>query len=185
MQTGTRCSVFLCPGGDDLRRCSDLIRAIAAEEGSRPFEPHLTLRSGWADDADLLCREVKKICREQAPLVLRLRRVASTEEYFRSLFFEFEWNPRIDSLHERLARLIRREEERPFVPHLSLMYKEMPLEEKERLAAGIRPWGEEMLFDRLQVTVLDDPKGDWGDIGRWRSLFSARLKGERGTCAGF
>lgn len=177
MQTGTRCSVFLCPGGDDLRRCSDLIRTIAAEEGSRPFEPHLTLRSGWTDDPDLLCSRVRSICREEAPLTLRLRRVAFTEEYFRSLFFEFERNPRLDSLHERLARLIWREEERPFVPHVSLMYKEMPLKEKERLAAVIRPWGEEMFFNRLQVTVLDEPKGDWSDVGRWRRLFSARLRG--------
>ncbi|HWI40373.1 MAG TPA: hypothetical protein VNX25_02665 [Verrucomicrobiae bacterium] len=172
------CSIFLSPAPGDAAWASRLISDLAAAHGTIPFEPHLTLHSGVGDPlvaGEVLAAEAAAL----SPRRLRVRRIGATEEFFRSVFIEFQVEDRLLQLREVVKPLLEREKERPFLPHLSLLYAEMPLVRKEEIAAGVCV-PPTLTFDRLKIVTLRDPDRGWGDFRGWETLREIPLSGVAG-----
>lgn len=168
-------AVFLTPATDDCRYAEGLIRELSAKLDAPLFEPHLTLCSGVTAEPGPLIRAVAEAARGLAPLTLRVRRIGCTEEYFRTIFIEFEPDPVLAGLHERLGALLERRNGAVFLPHLSLLYREMPLADKEALARRLRLDRSVLRFDGLKVVVPGNQAAGWRDTLRWETLFRLAL----------
>ncbi|MCM2357319.1 MAG: hypothetical protein NDI77_04170 [Geobacteraceae bacterium] len=179
MTRGTRsAAVFLTPAADDYRYAEGLIRELSAKLDAPLFEPHLTLCSGVTAEPGLLIRVVAEAARGLAPLTLRVRRIGCTEEYFRSIFIEFEPDPVLAGLHERLGELLERRDSAVFLPHLSLLYLEMPLADKQALTRRLRLDRRVLRFDGLKVVAPGNAEAGWRDTLRWEALFRVALSDE-------
>lgn len=170
-------SVFLTPAADDFGYAGRLVRQLSERFGTPCFEPHLTLCSGSVDDMDPLIKIVAEMAGELPPLSLRIKGIGCSDDYFRTLFVAFEPDSLLAGLHERLGEIIRRREGALFRPHLSLLYREMPLAEKETLARSLQPDRNVIRFDGVKVVAPGNVVAGWRDILRWETLYLALLGG--------
>jgi putative hydrolase of the HAD superfamily len=173
-----RCSVFLTPAGDDYAYLDKLIREICAGCGLTPFEPHVTLYSGTFTDPPLLEKAVDAAVAGVSPISLTVRGVAFTTEYFKTLYIEFDEQPLLRRIHERLKEECGDLSPYRLAPHLSLLYADLPLREKVLLAGRITLDRGEMRFAEVRiVTPLNRAEG-WRDTMQWRIIYRAGLSGK-------
>src|SRR6266498_2801590 len=128
-----RYSVFLTPSGADFAYTTNLIRELCDKYDGPPFEPHVTVYSGELSELDTLAKMVSAAVSGIRPFSLNVRRIGCGEEYFKSLFIEFEEDPALKEIHERIRAGVEIESGYELVPHLSLLYSDMPLPHKEAL----------------------------------------------------
>lgn len=168
-----RYSLFLTPSPDDFAYTADLIRDLSASQGTAPFEPHVTVHSGNLRDLETLMALVTDAVTAIPPFALRIRGVASSESYFRSLFMEFEESPLLRGIHDRM----RGGGEKGYLldPHLSLMYGEMPRHRREALARGVKLERSEIHFDQVKIMTPRNRQKGWRDTVQWQTLFRFRL----------
>jgi putative hydrolase of the HAD superfamily len=175
-------SVFLTPSGADFAYADNLIREICGKYDGPAFEPHVTVYSGEFSDLDALKKAVSAAVSGIRPFSLRVRGVGCGEEYFRSLFIEFEEDSVLREIHERIRVGVETESEYKLVPHMSLLYSDMPLRHKEALAKRVVPDRSGIHFDELKIVTPRNREVGWRDTGQWQTLFRVGL-GEAGRGA--
>jgi putative hydrolase of the HAD superfamily len=170
-----RYSLFLTPSGADYEYAANLIRELCGKFDVPAFEPHVTIHSGELDDLEELKKLVSAAVSGIEPFYLHVRRVGCGGEYFRSLFIEFEDAPELRVIYERMRAEIGSESGYEPVPHLSLLYGDMPLREKEALAKRVVMDRSAIHFDQVKIVTPRNRKEGWRDTGQWQTLFHAGL----------
>jgi len=170
-----RYSLFLTPSGADFAYTANLIRELCGKNDGPPFEPHVTVYSGEFSDLDALRKVVSNAVSGIRPFSLHIRRVGCGEEYFKSLFIEFEEDSVLRKIHERIRTGVETESGYELVPHLSLLYSDMPLRHKEALAKRVVPDRSGIHFDEVKIVTPRNRKEGWRDTGQWQTLFRVRL----------
>jgi putative hydrolase of the HAD superfamily len=171
-----RVAVFLTPAADDFRYADGIIRELSAKFGAPLFEPHLTVCSGLCADPELLKGIVAEAARSIPLLALRVRGIGSSEAYFRTLYVEFEPDLLLTGLRERMGSVVARPDNVTYLPHLSLLYREMPLAEKKAVARRLVMDRTELTFDALKVVAPANIREGWRDTLRWQTLFREALR---------
>jgi putative hydrolase of the HAD superfamily len=170
-----RCSVFLTPCCADFEYTANLIREMCGTCDGHPFEPHVTVYSGAFPDPDALREVVSAATTGIRPFSLRVRRIGCREEYFRSLFIEFDEDPVLSEIRDRIKAAITCETEHVPFPHLSLLYCDGPLRDKEALAKQVALDRRMITFDELKIVTPGNLKEGWRDTAQWQTLFRVRL----------
>lgn len=174
-----RYSVFLTPARHDYEHTAGIIRELCAKYGKEPFEPHLTLLSGDLTDLVGLKSVVSEAASEGAPITLQIRRVACDETYFRAVYLEFNVNSKLRLLRERILAATGAESTGLFVPHLSLLYSDMPLHRKQAAAGRVVTGRPEIRFDEIKIVSPRNRFEGWRDTSQWQPLFRCRFGTER------
>ncbi len=174
-----RYSVFLTPSGADFDYTATLIRELCDKYDGHPFEPHVTVLSGNLVDLDELKRAVSAAVSGIQPFSLPVRRIGCSEAYFRSLFIEFEEAHPLREIRERMLSGLETEPADEFVPHLSLLYSEMPLRHKQALAKRLVLDRFEIHCDEVKIVTPRNRKEGWRDTGQWQTLYRVRLGSDR------
>jgi putative hydrolase of the HAD superfamily len=170
-----RVAIFLAPAADDFRYADGIIGELSARLDAPLFEPHLTVCSGLCSDPGLLSGVVAEAAEVLPPLSLRVKGVGCSEAFFRTLYIEFEPDPFLNGLRERVGIMVEQPDGGTFLPHLSLLYREMPLAEKEALARRLRLNRTELTFDSLKVVTPANIREGWRDTRRWKTLSRVQL----------
>ena len=173
-----RCSVFLTPAPDDFASLARMITEISAKYDAPPFEPHVTLYSGLFPDPAAVGKGLTAAVSGTPPLTLRVRGIGCTTDYFKTLFIEFEENALLRDLHDRIQAACGVDSGHELRPHLSLLYADLPLGDKQSLARRISPDRTEIRFDEVKlVTPLNVQEG-WRDPMLWKTLSRVKLGGQ-------
>ena len=154
-----------------------MIEGLCAACDASPFEPHVTVYSADLPDLDLLKQAVIGAVAEIGPFFLRTAGIGCSEEYFKSLYVAFRDSALLRGIHERLKVGLGEDSGYRLVPHLSLLYSDIPLGKKEELARRMVLERDEILFDRVKVVSPGNVREGWRDVMEWRTLFSVRLGG--------
>lgn len=170
-----RFSVFLTPAKEDFIYAESLIQRLSSEYDAAPFEPHVTVFSGDLDDPEALMSLLLRLTRGVKPFCLRVKGIGCSEEYFRTLFVEFEESPALQDIYRAVREGVQKESGYRLVPHMSLLYKEMPLTQKEALAKRVSFDREEVLFDCLKLVTPENRLEGWRDTACWKSLLRVSL----------
>ena len=128
-----RFSVFLTPAAEDRDWCEKEISKLAACYNVPAFEPHVTIYSGpCADEAELetIRRTLGEIAAKTAPITLKIGSLDVSDQLFKSLFISFEENPSLRHIHQRLKNANDQADGYELIPHLSLLYADIPLDER-------------------------------------------------------
>ena len=171
-----RYSVFLTPGGADFAYTDNLIRELSGMYGAPLFEPHVTVYSGTLTDVDALKKAISTAVSGIRPFALRVRRVGCGESYFKSLFIEFEENLILREIHDRIRAGMEIESGYELIPHLSLLYSDMPLLHKEALAKRVIVDRQEIHFDGMKIVIPLNREEGWRDTGQWQTLLRVGLE---------
>ena len=146
------------------------IGRLAAQYDAPLFEPHLTLAVG--SDAAIEARRILNGLASR-PLELAAARIQFTPKFTRTLYVLFQSTPALDQLRNSLGLAGRNDD--PFEPHLSLLYKTIPVEAQSRLAAGIKIPFKTVRFGALQVMRCRVPVTTPADVVAWEVVASAPL----------
>lgn len=153
--------LWLAPAEPARSFFQETIDRLAREEEAPSFAPHLTLGFGSASQLPGV---------SAAPLELPVRTLAVSEKFTKTLFVRFSETPELVALRDSLGM-----EAAGFDPHLSLLYKEMPLVAKEQLAASISLPFASVLFDRIEAVRCPDGPVTPENIPTWEVIASRPL----------
>ena len=179
-----RYSLFLTPSEPDSAFLEALIRELCGKHGGNPFEPHVTLYSGDLRDLEALKRVVSASMLGVRPFALDVRGVDCREEYFRSLFIDFEENPVLPEINARIRGGFGIDAGYELTPHLSLLYSDMPLSAKKALAENLVLGVPRIHFDRVKIVSPGNREEGWRDTTQWRTLFHVGLEDDLGDVNG-
>ena len=106
-----------------------------AEELSTPrFIPHLTLLGGI--ERDVTVDELRGLAREIAGVTIEPHGIATGNDYYHCVFVSVTPTPELQRARAAAERIFGASAE-AFVPHMSLVYGDLPRERREAVARAI------------------------------------------------
>ena len=151
-----------------------VIGVLAKEFDAPLFEPHLTL---WVAPQDR--QAARQILRQvhRLPIRLKISGVSSSSKFTKTLFVQFKSSRALNRLIVDLAHATRRRAQALRDPHLSLLYRTMPLAAKAEVVDTIKLPFPEVLFDSINAVRCASPTRNRSDVEAWRVLATKRLCG--------
>jgi len=143
------------------------IDRVAAELDAPRFQPHVTLVATIDSPEDLAVRALTSVAAGVPPVELTLAAIGSEKTYFRSLYLRAEPSAQLLALREAAQRAWVLDPS-PYLPHVSLLYSDIPEKDKHSLIARIgigRPLT--VWFDAVELWARD-PRGvrSWYRVAR-------------------
>jgi 2'-5' RNA ligase len=162
---GPRYSLWLMPEGEVHREFADVIVRLSERFGTPTFEPHVTLLGGLhGAERDIVTR-ISDIVRTMRPVEIRTSTLHSQEDYFRQFFVQVEKSRPLMETRARVKVLAGGRRERPYSPHVSLMYGSVRYQDREAL---LMEMGGELTteFETKTLHVVDTA----GTPEKWRRV---------------
>jgi len=163
-------SVWLIPQKKEADYFSKLINQYASQYKAQPFTPHVTIYFGDTASLDQVKNTVQLFTKQSAPIVLKVNNIGATSEIFKTLFVTFDNNAVLARWAKQIGKQTIKDTYQLKL-HLSLLYKEMPLEEKQKLAREISLPMTHVVFDQIQLIREDDPD----DVTKWIPIHTFHL----------
>jgi 2'-5' RNA ligase len=153
--------------GPERDQLAATIDRLAAEHGTPRFQPHVTVLPTVDSSEDHAPRTLTSLAAGVPPIELTLAAIGHEETYFRSLYLRAEPSGQLLALREAAQRAWALDPS-PYLPHLSLLYSDIPEQDKNSLVdrIGIRvPFT--VRFDAVELWARD-PHGvrSWYRVGR-------------------
>ena len=162
------------PEGEEQRSFADIIARFSERFGTPTFDPHVTLLGGLHGEERAIVSRISEIVRTMRPVEIRTSTLHSQEDYFRQLFVQVEKSRPLMETRGRVKVLAGGRRERPYSPHVSLMYGSVPYQDREAL---LMEMGGEIVteFETKTLHVVDTA----GTPERWRRVGSFPLPERR------
>jgi len=129
------------------------------------FDPHITLLGGILLPEEETQAKASLLADRIKPFKIELGEIGYLDEYFRCLFVEVVPNNPLLKAYEAACTVFGRQNEPPFMPHISLMYGKFPVRTRKDLAAQVG-WISGLASDirRLLVYRVSGPTEEWKPV---------------------
>jgi 2'-5' RNA ligase len=162
--------LWIKPSGSSYELLRRTIKRLAEEWQAPVFEPHVTL-AGPLDGSE---RELMERCdtlqRSLSPFRITLDKPLHGPDYFRCVYMLARPDAAIMSANET-ARTVFNLPDRPFMPHVSLVYGAFTEHQRQRIVEGLSP----DLAVSFTAESFDLIGSDSPDPGDWHTLRSMTL----------
>ena len=170
-------SVWLVPSKKDLDNLSHLIRDIASSQNSQTFVPHITIFGNIKKNKKSVINETKIIFADHRSATLKITNLNQSEDFFKTVFIEFEVSKFLQSAFLQLKNKFRDSTsyaEKPFKPHLSLIYKNLSEKKRISIINSLR-LKKSYSFNQIYIASPRNVYRGWYDIKSWKLLRIAKL----------
>jgi hypothetical protein len=152
-----------------------LIAELAQRFDAPIFEPHLSIFVEPAIDAHAR-RVIKEVAADFGQIRMSVVGVRFSEEFFKTVFVQFSASAAVTQLSAAIQSHSVHAGAYHVDPHLSLIYKNMSPDDKNKLAGSLRLPFDEVMFD--SVAAIDVPNGARTRAGveSWETVAERRLK---------
>lgn len=124
-----RYALWLLPHGARATALQHSICSLAQRWGAPVFAPHLTVCSGISTvSIHAVIAQCTALATTTHPLVLVPTALGTTSDFYRCLFLHIAANDALSVLRSRV--LPWAEERQPWIPHISLLYADIPEDRK-------------------------------------------------------
>jgi putative hydrolase of the HAD superfamily len=148
-----------------------MILDLSREYAAPAFEPHVTLASGIVGPARQVASKMAELARRIPPFTVRLTEIDFLDEYFRCLFVRVATTHPIMMANKAAREVFSLEQQPVFMPHLSLLYADLPSGVKEKIVASLgRRLELEFKVSGLHLYLTK------GKVAAWRRVASLRLR---------
>ncbi len=160
-------SLWLVPEGRIHEQFGEIISRLSGRHGTPSFEPHVTLLGELPGPEDLVLERCGDLARHVRPLTLRPVAAEHGEGYFRCVFVEIQLTPDLQAARERAQELLGGHDA-GFHPHVSLLYGDFSVREKEALVAEVaRDIGGPFEVHHVDVVATMGAPESWRRAGRF------------------
>ena len=158
--------IFLEPSGELGRELQTVVNELAETHGGPSFPPHVTLLAR-VEGADVHER-TQALATSLEPFSLTLGPLDGEDEYFRAFYIRMEETAAVVAAHEKANALFGVEDARPYLPHISLLYGNIPDVLREKLIAETRyPKGTVLEVSRLHLYETQGATASWRKVGEF------------------
>ena len=131
-------SIWLIPAPADAQYLQGIINNLAATYQAPVFNTHCTLYS----PTDLPALEIKKILEQSAnnmeSFYVKKATISHTENIWKTIFIELLKSPELEQLQQAVISQFPEGQPYEFLPHISLLYKEIPDKKKEDIIRNLQ-----------------------------------------------
>lgn len=165
-------ALWLVPAGPEAQAIAALIGELSARFGTPTFSPHVTLLGGLEVVPETAVETCRGLAATLSDLSVRFEGLEHSADYFRALVVRIAPDLPILDARRRAQAAFPSEPVGPFVPHLSLVYGNLPVETRRHLAAEVRESSPGSIVLRgLEVVATH------GTPAEWRRLAHLSLSG--------
>jgi 2'-5' RNA ligase len=165
---------WLLPAKNERELFCEIVRILCRELNAPNFEPHLTLfvSKETGQSPKRILQEFKSL-----PIRLRVRGVAFSPKYTKTLFVRFKSSNALKKLTVDLGKALKTRATVPSDPHLSLLYKKrISAATEKELAATLKLPFREVVFDSVAAVRLTLPVRTRADVKVWRIVARKSLR---------
>jgi 2'-5' RNA ligase len=130
-------SIWLAPAEEDAAYLQEIINELAHEFQVPVFFPHCTLISPLDKNADEIENCLSIAGEKTVPIYVTLAGISHSSTIWKTVFMELEESPGLIDLQQRVIDQVPSVPPYDFKPHISLIYKKMPIELKEEIICNL------------------------------------------------
>jgi putative hydrolase of the HAD superfamily len=153
-----------------------VINDLARRYNAPLFEPHVTVYVG-SNRAAAAESVISEAARVSKPIKLNALEIGHSSEFIKTLFVQFALNAELRQLNEIIRNTAQDSAHYELKPHLSLLYKKMPVAARRDLARSIKVPFSEVTFDALKAVRCISPTRSRGDVDAWCAVTTKKLCG--------
>jgi 2'-5' RNA ligase len=149
---------------------NDLAKRYAAPE----FEPHLTVHVGM-DCTETVDQVLSNAGRSSKKIALQVLNVSSSSEFIKTLFVRFTRSTQLQQLNQSIRTAAEDSPDYQLSPHLSLLYKQMSIQDRRLLTHSIEVPFSQVTFDSLKAVRCVSPTRSRADVEAWHVVAEKAL----------
>lgn len=158
-------SIWLMFEKSDELELQLIIDQLSSEFNSISFKPHLTLLPGIEHKENLM-EKFSTLLSEINKFDLVVKDINLSEEFYKSVFLEVEKSEPLVELFSKANELFKAKKElSEFIPHISLLYSDLPADIKKAIADGYRNFkSRKFSVDKVSLVLTEGIPSEWEEI---------------------
>ena len=169
---------WLMPSAPRRDFFATLIAEIAQRFDAPIFQPHLSIFAEPASAAHAR-RVIKEVAADFGPIGMSVAGVRFSEEFFKTVFVQFFASAAVMQLSAAIQSRSVHAGSYHIDPHLSLIYKNMSPDDKNKLAGSLRLPFDEVMFDSVAAINVPNEARTRAGVESWEMVAERRLKNVR------
>jgi 2'-5' RNA ligase len=153
-------AIWLTFAKNDRDYLRKIIDDISEKYNSPKFEPHITVYGLVNSEIKLIDKIVKEATLNCNSVVVRKLDILQSEELWKTIYIELKMNDMLELIHKNLKKYFEKISKYEFKPHISLIYKILPIEEKIKIINEL-DIKEEFIVDKLVVQKFSPSIEKW------------------------
>jgi hypothetical protein len=171
-------SYWLIPSEPARSFFQRIINDFARRCDAPVFEPHVTIHVG-ADRANAAKNALGNAARECKVIGLTPLGIDQSDEFIKTLFVRFAMSVELRKIGDIICEAANDSSQYELKPHLSLLYKNLPVATRRELAASINVPLSEVTFDAIKAVRCVSPTRSRVDVEAWHVVAAASLSDDR------
>lgn len=154
--------LWLIPAQPHYDVMQEQINSLASTYDAPVFSPHATLLCGQTNDVEQLKKELEELFKQTPQLTLTAQSIDYSATYYKTLYVQFEKNENLLSLFKDAKNTADPNSGYELNPHASLIYKNIPDDQKQKLSDQIWPILKDktkFTFDRIDLMSDTNDEG--------------------------
>jgi 2'-5' RNA ligase len=167
-------SIWLKPTGEVRAELAGIISRLSREystplfEPHPVFEPHVTLIGALTGQEENLIAQTRQLAGQLRPFVVQLGDLGCLDEFYRCLFIHVQETEPVMKANAQARKVFHRESDDKYMPHLSLLYGNLPPAVKEEIMTQIgRSFHRSFPVDRIHLMSTQGDTEDWYLLGEF------------------
>lgn len=160
-------SLWLVPQPEDAAYLQGIIDQLAEKYQAPRFSPHVTL-AGRLQVSEQYQSSLSDLAAATPILQLHNQGLDHSATLFRTVYIRTSLADSLVTLREQVYELWPENAVKPFMPHISLIYKELTSSERQLIIQALKI-KETFIFDTLAVVSPQQP-GEWTAVETWQTL---------------
>jgi 2'-5' RNA ligase len=163
---------WLVPADPARELLREIIGILAKQFDAPRFEPHLTIFAtpGAGKSPKHALKQI-----QAKSIRLRLRGIGFSSQFTKTLFVRLTSNQAFERLVIDLRRATNSRGKASINPHVSLLYKKIPVPIGKELASTIKLPFDEIIFDSINAMRCASPTKTRADVEAWRVITTRSL----------
>jgi len=152
-------TVWLLLQKKDSKFISMIIKKLSQKYNSPEFLPHITIY-GSVDSRQAIEEAVKISIEDLKPFKVRTIGIDYSNDVWKTIFINIELNHELNLINKKISRNLNPYSAYQFVPHISLIYKKIPVIEKRKIIDNIKI-KKKFTIDKIAIQKYSDNVNEW------------------------
>lgn len=126
-------AIWLTFSKDDRNYLKKIIDEISEKYHAPKFEPHITVYGLVDSELSLIDSIAKEVTLNCSSFMVKKSEILQSDELWKTVYIELKMNNQLEIIHKNLKKYFEKISKYEFNPHISLIYKILPIEEKIKI----------------------------------------------------
>lgn len=154
-------AIWLTFSKSDREYLKKIIDKISEKYHAPKCKPHITIYGLVDSEMRLIDSIVKEATQNCNSFLVKKSEILQSDELWKTVYIELKMNSQIDWIHKNLKKHFEKISKYEFNPHISLIYKILPMEEKIKIINEL-DIKDEFIINNLVIQKF------FPDIEKWK-----------------